>query len=267
MKQQTLLAYVGIDSRGNEFVKQLMVPRKEVVAGSGCVGDGGGGRGSNSADSIARSVGIHIVIVVNVLEIVLVIVLLVDNTTSTDVLRDLFHAAVCPDTEPLDLATERLGLLAGGLLGELLALELLDVLTSLLGELGQPPLLGTAQAGEQVLVLGDELAGGGDLAGALAGHAALVEDALAALADLRDALHGLDRLLEELAVVADGHVAAGGELQGAVDHHLLAGVLAVGLGPLELAGVALHLEVLVALGSAEAERLACTLPRWLASTH
>lgn len=61
----------------------------------------------------------------------------------------------------------------------------------------------------------------------------------------KDALHSLERLLHQLAVVAHGDVAARGELQGAVDDHLLAGGLPERLGPLQLSRVSLHLELCV----------------------
>ncbi|GJC95172.1 hypothetical protein ColKHC_03998 [Colletotrichum higginsianum] len=112
------------------------------------------------------------------------------------------------------------------------------------GALGSESLLlGAAQARQQVLVLGDELAGGGDLALALALHALLVEDALAAGPDLGHALHGLERLGDEVAVVPHGHVAPRAELERAVDRHLFVRRGAIRLCPLELAGVTLHLEL------------------------
>lgn len=125
--------------------------------------------------------------------------------------------------------------------------------------LGLAVVLGRAAqlAGEQVLVLGDELEVFGILAGALAGHALLVEDALAAGADLADALHGVQGLRHELAVVPGGDVAAGRELQRAVDRHLLAGLLARDLRPLHLTGLALLREGPLALGPAESECLGC----------
>ncbi|KAI6767132.1 hypothetical protein HG531_011492 [Fusarium graminearum] len=137
--------------------------------------------------------------------------------------------------DSLLLATESLGLLA-------LGLHLLDILLGQ-AQLAQALLLAAAHAGQEVLVLSDELAGGGKLTLTLASHALLVEDALATLTDLGHALHGLEGLAHELSVVADGNVAAGGELQSRVDRHLLAGGLTEGLCPLELARVSLHLEL------------------------
>lgn len=59
--------------------------------------------------------------------------------------------------------------------------------------------------------------------------------------------------MDQVSVVPYGDVSALGELEGRVDGHLLAGGLAEGLCPGELAGVSLHLEVLVALGAAKAK--------------
>ena len=56
-----------------------------------------------------------------------------------------------------------------------------------------------------------------------------------------------DVLLNQVAVVPHGDVAALGKLEGRVDSHLLAGGLAERLCPRQLTRVALHLEVLVAL--------------------
>lgn len=120
-------------------------------------------------------------------------------------------------------------------------------------------LLAVAQLlADKVLALGDDLAVGLALAVAsqLAGQTALGEDALAALTDLLDALHGGDGGGNQVAVVLDGDVALLGELgehQGRVDDHLLAAGGTVALGPLQLAGLTLHLEVLVALGPTESE--------------
>lgn len=102
-------------------------------------------------------------------------------------------------------------------------------------------------------------------------HALLVEHTLALLPDLGDARHGLEGRGDEVAVVADGDVAAGCEGEGAVDDHFFAGGFAEGFGPFEFAGVTLHFElggglvigeggggggktyVLVALAAAETE--------------
>eukprot|EP00211_Chloroparvula_japonica_P014951 CAMPEP_0119120430 /NCGR_PEP_ID=MMETSP1310-20130426/1473_1 /TAXON_ID=464262 /ORGANISM="Genus nov. species nov., Strain RCC2339" /LENGTH=262 /DNA_ID=CAMNT_0007109907 /DNA_START=180 /DNA_END=963 /DNA_ORIENTATION=+ len=73
--------------------------------------------------------------------------------------------------------------------------------------------------------------------------------------DLCDALHGLDGLLHRLPVVPLRAVAAALHLEGGVVGEILAARRAVGLGPLHLARVALHLEVVVALGPAELEHL------------
>lgn len=145
------------------------------------------------------------------------------------------------DLDPARLATKDLDLV---LLGD--QLLLLHLHTGLGVGLLEPLDLAAAEAREQVLVLGDELACLGELAGALAGHALLVKDALPAGADLADALHGDDGLLHQVAVVALGDVAAGAEEEGAVADHLLAGLDTRGLCPPERAGVTLHLEVAVA---------------------
>jgi hypothetical protein len=97
--------------------------------------------------------------------------------------------------------------------------------------------------GQQVLVLCDELAVGLEIALLVAAHAVLVELALALGADLRYALHGLEGGGDQVAVVANGDVAAGGKGEGAVDGHLLAVGGAERFCPGELAGVTLHLEL------------------------
>lgn len=161
-----------------------------------------------------------------------------DAAVDTDALADLL------------LAKDGRGLLGGDDGG---VLELLDLLGREPLLLGEAALLAAAHAGQQVGVGLDELLVGGEVLGALAGEAALGEDALALRADLRHAVHGLERLGHEVAVVPDRHVAPRRELQRAVHRHLLAGRLAEGFRPLQLARVALHDEVLVALGAAEAE--------------
>lgn len=86
-------------------------------------------------------------------------------------------------------------------------------------------------------------------AGKLAGQATLREDTFSALSDLFDTLHGLEGRLDEVAVVLDGDIASLGELaeqEGRIDDHLLSVKSTVSLGPLELAWLSLHLEVLVA---------------------
>jgi hypothetical protein len=99
---------------------------------------------------------------------------------------------------------------------------------------------------QQMLVLGDELAVGFELCGAVAGHAVLVELPFSLRPNLANARHGLECACDEVAVVAHGNVAALLELESAVDSHLLAVRAAEGLGPAELARVTLHFEVLVA---------------------
>lgn len=111
---------------------------------------------------------------------------------------------------------------------------------------------------DKVLALGDDLAVGLALAvaGQLAGQTALGEHTLAALTDLLHTLHGCDGGGNQVAVVLDGDIALLGELgqhQGRVDDHLLATGGTVTLGPLQFAGLALHLEVLVTLGPTESE--------------
>ena len=49
-------------------------------------------------------------------------------------------------------------------------------------------------------------------------------------------MHGFESGGDEVAVVADGDVAAGGEGEGAVDDHFFAGGFAEGFGPFELVG-------------------------------
>ncbi len=86
-----------------------------------------------------------------------------------------------------------------------------------------------------------------------------VEVALSALLDLGDALHGTDGCLHQLAIISDGSVALSLKVKDRVCGHFLAAQLAEGLCPADLAGVALHLEVAVAFGAAEAENLFCLL--------
>lgn len=77
-------------------------------------------------------------------------------------------------------------------------------------------------------------------------HAVLPECVLAPFADFCDAVHGLDGILDELAVVSYGHVSTLLELVSGVDSHLLARCLAERFRPLDFARIALHLEVFVA---------------------
>ena len=82
----------------------------------------------------------------------------------------------------------------------------------------------------------------------------LVPEALLALPlDFLHALHGSDRLFDELAVVLDGTVAESLELEGGIHAHLLTRRTPEGLRPLELTRVELVLEGLVALAAAELE--------------
>lgn len=129
---------------------------------------------------------------------------------------------------------------------------------ALLGHHGTALLPLTQLLANKVFALGDNLAVGLALAVAsqLASQTAPGEDTLAALADLLDALHGVDGGGDQVAVVLDGDVALLGELgqnQRRVHDHFLAAGGAVTLGPLQLAGLTLHLEVLVTLGTAETE--------------
>jgi len=78
----------------------------------------------------------------------------------------------------------------------------------------------------------------------------------ATAADLFDLLHGLDRLLPEIAVVLDGNIAALLELERRIDGQVLAGRLAERLSPFGLARVLLLFEGVAALGPAESEYLA-----------
>lgn len=110
----------------------------------------------------------------------------------------------------------------------------------------------------EVLALGNNLAVllALAVAGNLAGEAALGENTLAALSNFLHSLHGLDGGGDQVAVVLDGDVALLGELrkdEGRVDDHFLATSGTVALRPLQLAWLALHLEVLVALGPTESE--------------
>jgi hypothetical protein len=104
-----------------------------------------------------------------------------------------------------------------------------------------------------MLVLLNQLAIVFALALLVAAHARLVKGAFASLPDFGNARHGLERRLDKVAVVAHGYVATLREGEGRVDGHFLAVRAAEGFGPRELARVALHFEVLVAFGFAEAE--------------
>lgn len=79
---------------------------------------------------------------------------------------------------------------------------------------------------------------------------------LATLPNFLHPLHGLHCRRDEISVVFDGHVALLGELgkdERRVHDHFFAARGAVALRPLQFPGLALHLEVLVAFGPAEAE--------------
>mmetsp|Transcript_16088 Transcript_16088/g.48185 ORF Transcript_16088/g.48185 Transcript_16088/m.48185 type:complete len:352 (+) Transcript_16088:106-1161(+) len=89
--------------------------------------------------------------------------------------------------------------------------------------------------------------------GARALHAGLVEPLLPLLPDLVNLLHGLNCLVHKLPVILFRPVAPPLHLEGGILCKLLPGELPVGLGPLHLARVPLHLEVLVALRPAEFE--------------
>mmetsp|Transcript_3202 Transcript_3202/g.8494 ORF Transcript_3202/g.8494 Transcript_3202/m.8494 type:complete len:211 (+) Transcript_3202:351-983(+) len=82
------------------------------------------------------------------------------------------------------------------------------------------------------------------------------EPRLPLVPDLRDLLHGLERLLHDLAVVPLRPVPLPLQLKGRVVRQILSLGCSVRLRPLHLARVALHLEVVVALGPAEPEHRA-----------
>ena len=86
-------------------------------------------------------------------------------------------------------------------------------------------------------------------------HPFLPVPRLSCLADLRDALHGHDRLTHDLAVVFQGAVPPPLQGECRVLGNFFAVGLTVGLSPFHLAGVPLHFEVLVALGPTELEDL------------
>jgi hypothetical protein len=86
-------------------------------------------------------------------------------------------------------------------------------------------------------------------------HASLVEGVLSPLANLGYAAHGLEGSLDEIAVVSHENVAALSEGESGVVGHSLVVRAAERLGPGDLVGVALHLEVLMAFRFAEAEGL------------
>lgn len=90
----------------------------------------------------------------------------------------------------------------------------------------------------------------------LSSKSPLREDLLASLSDLLHAFHGLERSSHEVSVVLDGDVALLGELrdeQRRIDNHLLSVKRAMRLGPLQLARLALHLEVLMAFRATKSE--------------
>lgn len=108
----------------------------------------------------------------------------------------------------------------------------------------------------------------------IASHAIAIEDALTAGTDLLDAVHGGERLCDQVTRVTGRDVAAAGERECCVDDHLFPGGLAEGFRPFEFAGVTcvcvlvsggrhwgggegrrrtLHFKVLVAFAPAETE--------------
>lgn len=203
-------------------------------------------------------------------------IVLVDIHTHIDIRNDL-NATIDANPQPLLLLPEDLGgllLVLGRRDGHVLERLLVELLLALgAGQFREAPLLAAAHPRQQMAMGVDEAPVAGELDRPLARHAAPVEDALAPGPDLgdapvfllscvssynmmkigqewnglewKDALHSLERLLHQLAVVAHGDVAARGELQGAVDDHLLAGGLPERLGPLQLSRVSLHLELCV----------------------
>ena len=92
------------------------------------------------------------------------------------------------------------------------------------------------QPGQQVLILGHQSPIHHALPLPVARHAVLIKDPFSASADLRYTLHGFEGGGDEVAVVADGNVASGGEGEGAVDKHFFTGGFAERFGPLELSG-------------------------------
>lgn len=100
------------------------------------------------------------------------------------------------------------------------------------------------------------------IASKLASQPALREYPLSALPNFLHSLHSIDSSRNKIPVVLDGNVPLLGELgeqERRVDNHLLAACGTVGLGPFELARLALHLKVLVTFRAAESE-----LPRIIA---
>lgn len=84
-------------------------------------------------------------------------------------------------------------------------------------------------------------------------HPGFVECLLPSRLDLLNAGHGINGSLHELTIVSDGNVATLLEFEGRVVCHFLAACLTEGLGPADLAWIALHLEVFMAFGFAEAK--------------
>lgn len=87
-------------------------------------------------------------------------------------------------------------------------------------------------------------------------HTVFPEAVLPALLDVGDALHGLDGLDVEVAVVLERLVALLFELVDWVLGELFVVELAIGFGPGKFSRIVLGLEVAVALGSAETEGFA-----------
>lgn len=101
-------------------------------------------------------------------------------------------------------------------------------------------------AGQQMLVLLDNLPVGVALTLLIPSHAIAVEDTFTPGPNLLNPLHGRQRLRDQVARVARRDMATAGERERCVDDHLFAGRLAEGFRPLELAGVAYGGEALLA---------------------
>lgn len=77
------------------------------------------------------------------------------------------------------------------------------------------------------------------------GHPVLPKYMLSLPLDLCNTFHGLDRCLDQVAVVAHWDVSALFEINGRIYSHFLSGGLTEGFSPSDLSWVALHLEVLM----------------------
>jgi len=82
-----------------------------------------------------------------------------------------------------------------------------------------------------------------------------VESRLPPLLDALYALHGHNGLSHQISIVLHGTITSFLEFERGIDGEFLPASFAVGLRPCHLAGIALLVEIAVAFGTAETERL------------